>query len=271
VLLFFVFSGYTDSELKEAPYAKLDHTLIPELSGIIPAFRSGEYWGINDRGNLPGLYRFSEDGTVLQSVLLVGAQNNDWEAITRDASGNLYIADIGDNQKEYGIYSVYQLQEPGKKIQKTNAFYKFYFRYPEKKSFNSESFFVFRNRFYIINKENDDDDKPHLFRIDHFERDTISQAVEVGKMDLKGMVTDAHYSHSLQMLAVLTYDHLYLLETRREKDFLDEPIQKIDIDFGQCEGLAFDRDFLVITNEDGAIWRYPVNELLERNKKTGRN
>ena len=84
--------------------------LSPELNEI-----SGLTWwrnnlvAINDGGNQPLLYFLNEKGAIVHRCLITNAVNRDWESITNDSDGNLYIADCGNNlnnQKEITIYKV---------------------------------------------------------------------------------------------------------------------------------------------------------------------
>jgi len=43
-----------------------------------------------------------------------------------------------------------------------------------------------------------------------------------------------------------------------ESDLLKPPICSTHIRFSQCEALCYDGDYLVVTNELGKIWRYPL-------------
>lgn len=66
---------------------------LEEVSGMAT---DGEYiWMINDSGNEPLLFEYK--GDVFAGAYPIVATNTDWEALTRDVEGNLYIADIGNN------------------------------------------------------------------------------------------------------------------------------------------------------------------------------
>ena len=68
---------------------------IPETSGL--AFAGGYLWTINDRGSGPVIYRVdSSSNSILQSVIIPDAYNNDWEEIATDGT-YLYIGDFGNN------------------------------------------------------------------------------------------------------------------------------------------------------------------------------
>jgi len=52
---------------------------------------------INDSGNSPDIYFINLKGKILKKCRVINAPNNDWEDLTMDDKGNLYIADVGNN------------------------------------------------------------------------------------------------------------------------------------------------------------------------------
>jgi hypothetical protein len=51
----------------------------------------------NDGGNDPLLYVLNQNGQILKTCLINNVKNTDWEDLTKDDKGNLFIADIGNN------------------------------------------------------------------------------------------------------------------------------------------------------------------------------
>ncbi|MGV3632135.1 MAG: hypothetical protein ACO1O6_13075 [Bacteroidota bacterium] len=87
--------------------AKLDPKLA-EISGL-------DFWNDsvlvahNDSGNEPVLYFLDLEGTIFHEVRITNATNVDWEDLTTDGKGSIYIADIGNNtnrRKDLKIYVV---------------------------------------------------------------------------------------------------------------------------------------------------------------------
>src|SRR5205809_1449533 len=71
---------------------------LTESSGLI-ASRTfpGVFWTHNDQGQIPKLFAITRQGVTLGKFKVTGATISDWEDISIDAAGNLYIADIGNN------------------------------------------------------------------------------------------------------------------------------------------------------------------------------
>ncbi|MFN5417228.1 MAG: hypothetical protein ACK5B9_09240, partial [Flavobacteriia bacterium] len=64
---------------------------------------------INDGGNKPILFVLNFKGEIIHEVNIKDAKNKDWEDLTIDDQGNIYIADIGNNlnqRKDLCIYKV---------------------------------------------------------------------------------------------------------------------------------------------------------------------
>lgn len=79
---------------------------LSEVSGITT---DGEYvWMINDSGNEPLLFEFL--GEKFMGAYPVNAPNTDWEAMTRDLEGNLYIGDIGNNNNDRERRQIYMIR-----------------------------------------------------------------------------------------------------------------------------------------------------------------
>ena len=81
---------------------------LSELSGL-ETFNDSILIGINDGGNSPELFFLDLNGSILKRTWVSDAMNTDWEDMTRDTKGYLYIADVGNNscdRKELCIWKV---------------------------------------------------------------------------------------------------------------------------------------------------------------------
>lgn len=68
---------------------------LQEASGLVIESPS-RFWLHNDSGDGPNLYSFNPDTRALDTLRLA-AGAGDWEDITADTSGHLYVADTGNN------------------------------------------------------------------------------------------------------------------------------------------------------------------------------
>jgi hypothetical protein len=74
---------------------KLDDEL-KEISGL-ESINDTLFLCHNDGGNEPLIYLINQKGKILKTCTIRNAKNTDWEDLTKDDNGNLYIADIGNN------------------------------------------------------------------------------------------------------------------------------------------------------------------------------
>lgn len=260
-LLSGIASWCADGELNEDPHAKIEFKGKREVSGMIRAAKPNEFWGHHDKGNDPELFRFHENGKVLQRIVFTGLKNDDWEAITRDPQGRLYIGAIGDNDRKKDMYRIIRFTEPSTRARSLTRYDLIEFQYPAGKSHNAEALFWFDNGLYVITKV-DEDERPEVFRVDAQSSGARTTARPVGRSSFEGTVTDAAYSDKHRLLVILTYSKLHFLRVDSEADLLQRPLLSIHIDFGQCEGVCFDEGELIVSNEKGGLWKYPVAELL---------
>ncbi len=98
--------------------AEVEAERAQELSGLVASRNHlGVLWSHNDSGNTRHLIAFDTDGQPHGNYKLVGSENRDWEDIAigpgpypyRDY---LYVADIGDNERERKDVVVYRIVEP---------------------------------------------------------------------------------------------------------------------------------------------------------------
>ncbi|MDX9754775.1 MAG: hypothetical protein RBU29_12495 [bacterium] len=230
---------------------------VNELSGVIPASIAG-YWGINDSGNSSSLYCFNSQGALLHEIPLKKVNNVDWEAITRDQDGYLYIGDFGDNDAQRKTYTIHKIHETHALAQKGETTKTYTFRYEDRKSRNCEAFFVQNGRLYLISKEPKESDTPSLFCIDSLQEKGPAIARRVGPMAITGRVTDVAYSSTHNLVVVLTKKQFFTFSFQQERDLLQAPQNTQSFKLGKCEGICFDGDTMILTNEKGGIWQWPL-------------
>jgi hypothetical protein len=89
---------------------------LKEVSGMVKSLRfPGHFWVHNDSGDNPVIFRVNDSLQIIQEVVLIGAQNIDWEdAAISEYMGEpvLFIGDIGDNLAVRNSVSIYLIKEP---------------------------------------------------------------------------------------------------------------------------------------------------------------
>ena len=64
---------------------------IKECSGMVATVKDSTFWVHNDGGNRAELFEIDRKGKLLTTLPLPKAKNVDWEEITRDEKGNIYV------------------------------------------------------------------------------------------------------------------------------------------------------------------------------------
>ena len=133
---------------------------LEEVSGIEKTIDTEILWMHNDSGNKPKVYGLNTIGEIVREIRLE-ADNIDWEDITSDTQGNLYIADFGynkNNRKDLRILKINKSDLLGNNrvIPEIISFsYPKQKKFPPKKKkrfFDAESLVYYNGSLYIFTK-----------------------------------------------------------------------------------------------------------------------
>ena len=105
ILFSFLSFSLWSQQLKKI--AKLPEELA-EISGLV-FYNDSLLIGHNDSGNSPLIYFITLQGHIIHKVKISGAQNTDWEDITTDPQGFIYIGDFGNNNNNRTSFTVYKI------------------------------------------------------------------------------------------------------------------------------------------------------------------
>ena len=83
-----------------------------EVSGTEIISNSDLIWMLNDSGNKPLIYGLEKKGTIIRK-LKIDAKNHDWEDLTSDKDGNLYIGDFGNNLSDRKNLTILKVKAEG--------------------------------------------------------------------------------------------------------------------------------------------------------------
>ncbi len=156
--LFFSFKIFSqDLHLREV--VKLP-AKINESSGI-EINEKNELWSFNDSGGEPELYSFDTLGNLKRTVVIKNAVNIDWEEMTQDDKGNLYLCDFGNNKNERKDLKIYKIPNPSNLFNDTVDAEIISFVYPDQKEFppskenmnyDMEASFFYKDSLYLFSK-----------------------------------------------------------------------------------------------------------------------
>ena len=133
VIIIFLF--YSCSNHGQLIYVTKLPKSLKENSGIA-TYTDNSAWFIEDSGNDDIITQVDYDGKILKELKVKNGKNHDWEDLTSDKAGNLYIGDFGNNDNDRKNLVIYKLPnpevEPGDKIDAEQI----EFRYPELRIFS---------------------------------------------------------------------------------------------------------------------------------------
>ena len=125
-----------------------------EVSGL-QIMSPDSIWWHNDSGDRARLILTNGKGKAIQRVSLPGIKSRDWEDISADPRGRLYIGDTGNNLNRRTDLRIYTYDPGSQKIDSI------LFRYPDQRSFppplpqwnfDAEGFLWFRDSLHIFSK-----------------------------------------------------------------------------------------------------------------------
>jgi len=233
-----------------------------EVSGTEVLENSSLIWMMNDGGNQPKLFAVSKKGTIKRAVY-IKAKNHDWEDLTSDEKGHMYIGDFGNNankRKNLRILKIDEkyLHKKNAEVDKIEFEYENQQRFPPKKKnlyFDAEAFFYFKKNFYIFTKSRvkDRHGKTFLYKLPAKKGKHIAKLVgEYNNCsDLKCWITSADISDDGKKVVLLSQKNILIFTGFKEDDFFSGKVRKIEFDHRtQKEGVCFkDNNTLLITDE----------------------
>ncbi|MEL6918658.1 MAG: hypothetical protein AAFO99_13110 [Bacteroidota bacterium] len=241
---------------------------LKENSGMV-VVRESKVWFIADNGNPDKIYEVNLDGQLLKELKVTNAKNGDWEDLSKDDKGNIYIADFGNNANKRKDLVIYKLPNPDiEKGGKINA-EKIKFTYPEQKNFppdkhrllfDAEALFYSNDYLYIITKN----------RTRPFTGEALIYKVPSSKGSYKAQyvntftpckekgtcqVTAADISPDGKKIAVLGYGKLWVFTDFVGEDFTKGKMTTIDLQANtQLESICFtDNETLLLSDEQQGI------------------
>lgn len=243
---------------------RIEHKSIKESSGLAASRKyPGVYWTQNDSGNGPYVFAIARDGKFIAEYPIAQARNTDWEAISVDDGGHLYVADIGNNDLKRDRALVYRVDEPdpaaagpkGKGMAlKVNRVWRL--KYPGK-PFDAESFFVWEGKGYVISKLLSGRNAG-LYRFDLAAAGAEAVALEhVCDLPIRSPVSDAAISADGARLAVLTVTgpNLFQIDGDPANAGKVTPgyVNYFDPGDLNMEGICFTDDGLLASTEQGQM------------------
>ena len=261
------------------PYTTIDHPQIYEASGLVKSrMWPNVIWTHNNSGDEPRIFPIRKDGSVIKptwmedyiGIQIPDAVNVDWESITTDDEGHLYIGDIGNNNNTRRDLCIYVIDEPyPNETVMTCVSKRISFFYsdqktipPEKNNFDAEAMFWRNGELYILTKHRSDT-YTKLYRLNSMDPLDKNSAVPIIRINIHGQVSGADISPDGKRLIILTYNAIWLFEVNRDGDDLfDGNIFWLPIKAGHVEAVCLDGDEIIIASEVGKLYKLKIKDLI---------
>lgn len=253
---------------------------LDENSGLITAAQA-RLWVHNDSGDSAKLYLLDTFGTIVRTLLVDDAQHVDWEDITRDPQGRVYLGDIGNNNNNRQNLVIYRLPNLDTVHGHRVSAEAIRFYYPEQNGFppvgqerkyDAEALIYYQDSLYIFTK---DRTNPHqgytwLYQIPAdtgYHAARLLDSFSTGQNNIVFEVTAASLSPNQQQLVLLGANRVWLFQHFTGADFFGGSLQTLHLSrITQKEAIEFVDDHRVyISNENSFMGRAQLHELLLTN------
>ncbi|WP_026776584.1 hypothetical protein [Polaribacter sp. Hel_I_88] len=235
---------------------------LKEISGNEIVAGSDLIWIHEDGGNKSEIFAIDFKGKI-KIELDIKEKNNDWEDITSDEFGNLYIGDFGNNYSSRNHLKILKinkkdLDKKEVEVEEIEFEYEHQDKFPPKKKdrfFDAEGFFYFKNNFYVFTKSRVADayGKTSLYKIPA--KKGKHTAKKIGSFnngkESNAWITAADISEDGKKVVLLSQKNVLIFTDFKSDNFLSGKVKKIPLEHqSQKEGVCFkDKNTLIITDE----------------------
>lgn len=286
-LFYFIYLFAYSKDYSIEPYAIIpDTNIISEGSSLFKSKNYDIFWTLNDSGDTARIFAITPKGDIVKpswvkrysGLKIYDAYNVDWEAITGDDEGNLYIIDAGNNYNYRRDLTIYKIREPNPYLANEHGIIaKYPFEYPDQNkfpdednlNFDCEAAFYFNGKLCLITKVRTTS-IASFYCFNSLEANKINKPTKVYEFDFGSMVTDASISPDKKYLAVLSYNYIWVFDISQINS-IDEikraKFYKKDIFLGQSEGISFyDNQSLFVSNEKGYLFKINLSDIISNIK-----
>lgn len=238
---------------------------LKEISGITYDARTNLIWTLEDSGNENKVYALDKNGQIERTITINETENIDWEDITLDTKGDLYIGDFGNNDNTRTDLCIYKLNASGLTSEQLTPAYKVSFYYPEQTDFppkkkalfyDCEAFFEFKNNFYLFTKNRSKgfDGTTFLYKIPNTpgtHKATLMGSFITCNEYTTCAITSAAISPDEKKIVLLGHSKVWLFENFVGDDFLKGTATELELNhYSQKEAICFkDASTLLIADE----------------------
>ena len=235
---------------------------LKEISGITKLPNDIGIYAINDSGNSNTLFKLDQKGTITRSFEIPNSKNKDWEDITYDSEGTIYIGDFGNNyndRKNLVIYKVSGIHSDSLETTKIKFSLEDQKKFPPGKkhrNFDIEAFIHKDGSFYLFSKNRSKkfNGVTKLYKLEDKPEKQIAKLIttyKIGDDQNDCFISGAAINNKGDEIALLTYNKVFILSEFKDDDLFNGTVKKIKLNhFSQKEGICFKNDStLLIVDE----------------------
>ncbi len=155
MLAIFLFPALLNAQNQQIHRRSKLPAALKEVSGMV-CTKQGDIWLLNDSHNPSDLFHYDAVANKVLETRHLPVPNRDWEDLTADDRGNLYIGDVGNNYNRRKDLRIYRYNPA------TQALDSILLRYPDQQdfapadkkhwNFNCEAIVFFRDSLHLFSK-----------------------------------------------------------------------------------------------------------------------
>lgn len=227
---------------------------LKEVSGIETDSHDSSLWMVNDSGNKPILFKVDTKGTIIKQIT-IKAKNRDWEDLTTDPKGNIYIGDFGNNENNSKHLKILKVSKDSLHLnsvipEKIKFNYPEQTKFPPKKKdryFDCESFFFYNDSLFLFTKSRNSKHrgKTNLYKLPS--KPGTYKATYINTFntcdDLGCWVTSADINKDGSKVALLTENNVFVFSGLNSSNFFTSKVTRYNFKYdSQKESVCFKND-----------------------------
>ncbi|HPS82897.1 MAG TPA: T9SS type A sorting domain-containing protein [Bacteroidales bacterium] len=234
-------------------------------------------WTQNDSGDSARIYNIDTLGNILRTITFDVDEAIDCEESARDAAGNYYLGDFGNNANDRTNLRIYKIPDPDTLSVNKIIPQLITFHFEDQQlfppdsahmNFDCEAMFHFQDSLYLFSKNRGTSMFCKMYRLPDDPGDYVAELVD--SFNIGTWVTSADISPSGERMVLLSESRLWLFFDITDTDFFSGNAQMFNMYFSQKEAIVFvDDSTLYLTDEyfsllgnGGNLYRIDLNSVI---------